>query len=388
MKKLRPHSLLFIIGFIYYLIIPLLIGISGYFSNMPAMDRWYADFHNIERLLLNYIYIVLSYLVAFYIGGFSFRMLPKTKVLKIKNMNSSKSYFVSIVILLVVFYLGFIKRSILFTGYETYGDSILGALGTINSVSTVLLIYLAINEQVSYIQYKILLFAVVISSLLLLGLGSRMYILIPILSLLIFKFYYAKNLYKIKKLLPLLLFAIFFLLLIGAWRIGMKLDLQFIGYLFIAEPIFTWWSVASFLANNEIEIVAMPLNYITSFLNFLPSFLFDNKANLIIQINETYYYSSPLGADSIFVNVQGNFGFFIGFFFMFIVGFYYSIIEIMGKNNAFLRAYYIGICSILPFQFFRDNFGLLNKQIFWNMLVIPFIIIYFIPLLKKIIKTR
>jgi len=49
-------------------------------------------------------------------------------------------------------------------------------------------------------------------------------------------------------------------------------------------------------------------------------------------------------------------------------------------------AYYIGVVSILPFQFFRDNFAIINKQIFWNMLIVPFVILTVLLFLLKVSK--
>jgi hypothetical protein len=106
-----------------------------------------------------------------------------------------------------------------------------------------------------------------------------------------------------------------------------------------------------------------------------PTFLFEEKSSLIISIKDFYNYVSPLGADSIFVSVQGNFGWLGGLLFFYFIGLFLSIIEYLSKKNKFLLSYYIGISTLIPFQLFRDNFGIINKQFIWNMLLIPVIII-------------
>ncbi len=388
MSKIKVHNLLFFLGFIYYLIIPPLIGINGLFHKMPGMENWYIDFYSARKNLYYYFFIVMSYAISFYIGSFFINLLPKKKR-KVNRINKKQIDlgFIAILFLILTIYIIFTRRSIIFTGYKTYGDSILGILATVNSTCVVFLFYIIFNGKKTLTEYSIFMFIILLSSLILVGLGSRMYVLIPIICFLIYKTYYAKKKLRVKKILLYSITALMVFLIIGAWRIGVNLSLDFMIYLFIAEPTFTWWSSASFLANNNLDIITFPSNYLSSFFNFLPSFLFNNKALLINSIQDRYFYESPLGADSIFVNIQGNFGWFLGFFFMFGVGLYYSIIEKMSRRNSFFLAYYIGVLAILPFQFFRDNFAIVNKQLFWNMLIMPIILMSLISISIEFLKA-
>ena len=262
-------------------------------------------------------------------------------------------------------------KSILFTGYKTYNVSFLAALGTINIVSLILYIWTLLERK----DNKIFLIVLIFSSVILLGLGSRMYVLIPIISLFIYKLFYAKRKYNFTKFIFYSIFIGILFLIIGAIRIGAVINVEFLVYLFLAEPIFTWWSASTFLSVNELLIIDIPISYISSFINFIPSFFFTDKYKFLITLKENHFFESPLGATSIFVSIQGNFGWYGGIIFMFILGLFYSIIELYARRNNFILAYYIGIVSILPFQFFRDGFSIINKQLFWNMLIVPLIFI-------------
>jgi hypothetical protein len=248
----------------------------------------------------------------------------------------------------------------------------LGALATINSVLLVLYFYILFNASTS--SKNIFLWIIVFFSVLLIGLGLRMYVLIPIIALFICKLFYSEKKWKFRKVIFYGTLIFVFMLIIGAWRIGANISVDFLIYLLFAEPTFTWWSLATFLGNNELSVLGLPANYFSSFLNFLPLFLFENKENMIASLKDVHYYEAPLGAGSIFVSTQGNLGWYFGSLFMFCLGLFYSLIEFASRKNSFLMAYYIGIVFILLFQFFRDNFGIINKQIFWNMLIVPFVI--------------
>lgn len=388
MSQIKPHNLLFLFGFVYYLIVPLIVGYFGLMANMPAMDRWHSEFQNAKDNLDSYIFIIISYVIAFYLGSNFIKILPIKRInfnmttkFPVKNLNIIGYLFFFIVLSFAVFY-----KDILFTGYQTYEGSILGALATINNVSLVLYFYILFNTSTS--SKNIFLWIIVFSSILLIGLGSRMYVLIPIIALFIYKLFYSEKKWKFSKVVFYGFLILAFILIIGAWRIGSNISVDFLIYLFFAEPTFTWWSSATFLGNNELSMLDLPANYFSSFLNFLPSFIFENKGNMIASLRDVHYYEAPLGADSIFVSIQGNFGWYFGTLFMFCLGLFYSLIEFASRKNSFLMAYYIGIVSILPFQFFRDNFGIINKQIFWNMLIVPFVILLIFLFLLKVSKLN
>ena len=384
---IKPHILFFIFGFIYYLIIPIAIGSFEVMIDMPGMISWQDTFNSAQTNLPNYFFIITAFFIAF-LSGSSLRyniFLGRRKTVNLSEKNKKIDLRITaLIFLFIVLYFIANNLGLLFTGYETYDLVLLGAMATINSVSTVLLIYVLLNSKVSNLQSWLFFISIIFCSVFLIGLGSRMYVLIPIIAIATYKFYYARVRWKGNIFYLYFALVIILLLMIGTLRIGEHLTLDFLAYLLFAEPTYTWWSTGSFLSLNQLLALDFPSNYISSFLNFLPNFLIDDKQSLIQLIRDKYFYISPLGADSIFVSIQGNFGWFLGFFFMLLVGFFYASIETLSKRSNFFMAYYIGIVSVLPFQFFRDGFGILNKQLFWNMLIVPAMLIFISILISKL----
>lgn len=389
MSRIKPHNLLFLFGFIYYLVTPLFIGYFRLMQDKPGMEKWHLDFLNAMQKMDGYIVIIISYFISFYLGSFFTKILPRERV-SLKNNGVKVSIkiitFFGYIFWLVIIFFAFAYREILFTGYATYERSLLSALTTINSVSLILFFYIFFTKH--FLFRNIYLMNITVSSILLLGLGSRMYVLIPIISLIVYKFFYSKRKWNLKIVLLFSSLVLLFLLVIGTWRIGASISLDSLIYFLFAEPIFTWWSAATFLGNNELSIIEIPTNFFTSFFSFLPSFVFPNKSDLIISIRDTHYYEAPLGADSVFVSIQGNFGWFFGPVFMFFCGLFYSLIEYLSHKSNFMRAYYLGIVSVLPFQFFRDNFGIVNKQIFWNMFTVPLLLLSISVFIIESLKNK
>ncbi|MBI3883103.1 MAG: hypothetical protein HY305_02520 [Sphingobacteriales bacterium] len=95
-----------------------------------------------------------------------------------------------------------------------------------------------------------------------------------------------------------------------------------------------------------------------------------------------YFYLSPLGADSIWSTYVINFGAIGACIFMFITGFLLNFLRSLSESSRFWAAYYILICSTLPFQFFRDGFYIINKQLFFNFLLFPIFILFVLRLIR------
>lgn len=384
---MRPHIFLFILGTFYYLIVPPLVGLSASFADMPGMKGWLVDFNYSKNNLPVYFIIVISYLLSFIFGSFAAKKIKIKNTINATNKNKNKGSFLicffGFVFLLIISYLAIKNMATLFGGYQTYDAGLLGAFATISSVS----LFFAIYSR-TRITKIVFITNILVCCIFMIGLGSRMYAVIPIVAVFVYKIYYSKNEFSKKKVLFFSFFLIIFFLMVGAWRVGRESSFEFLAYIFFAEPTFTWWSASSFMGNNQLNAVGYPLNFLQSFFNFLPSFLFENKGELILDMRNVYNYESPLGADSIFVSIIVNFGVIGGVFFIAIVGFYYSLMDRLSWGSRFFFAYYISIVAILPFQFFRDNFSIVNKQVFWNMLIIPAAIIFISLIIFNILPKK
>jgi hypothetical protein len=141
------------------------------------------------------------------------------------------------------------------------------------------------------------------------------------------------------------------------------------------------------LASNSIDAVQIPHNFISSFYNFIPGFLYEKSAELV-SLHRDFNYSAPLGADSLFVNIVGNFGYIFGCVYFLGLGLFLSWIYDRSRSSVWWLTYYLAICSVIPFQFFRDGFFIINKMIYWNMLAVPLTIIFFENILRTFALYR
>jgi len=373
-RKIKlDHQILFFMGFIYYLVIPPIIGSFGFFADYPGMSSWFSDYNEINSTkLIVYYCIIFFYLVAFNCGSFFVSFIQKVRQHNQHYKVCLNLNCLSVPILIAILFIALKNSELLFTGYsESYDSSVLGPLTTLTMLQTYIVIHHYVSHSTKTASYLISLITLLIASTILMGFGSRMYVLIPILAFVIYRINFSDNTISLYKYLFLGVAILFSMLAIGAWRIGADFDPAFLAYLFFAEPTFTWWSASTFLANNDLLPFALPTNFMSSVLNFAPGFLFNNKSDYLVNLNTVYSFSAPLGAESIFLSVQGNFGYLYGICYMFLLGFYFGTVKVLSNNNVFLKTYYVLICAVLPFQFFRDPFSVINKQLFWNMLLLP-----------------
>ena len=108
----------------------------------------------------------------------------------------------------------------LFQGYLVeYDDGFMGTISTINMVFLFLYIYSKGKLNVkNYFIDLYLVSSLVEFSIILLGMGSRMYILIPCVTCTLY--FLDKGVISIKKVLVGGLIAVLFFLFIGIWRLG------------------------------------------------------------------------------------------------------------------------------------------------------------------------
>ena len=210
-------------------------------------------------------------------------------------------------------------------------------------------------------------------SIVLLGLGTRMYVIIPIISIFIYLIENKKI--SLKRLFTISGFVILFILAVGIWRMGDKdISIDALLYIGIAEPSLTWISAISLYDLNEIPLLLFPKQFLSSYINFLPSTLFPNKSELIASL--PLKYDNPLGATSLYTSLIANFGLFGSFLAIFLFGFLLTFIRLRWRTN-YGRAYYYCICGIIPFQLFRDSVEIINKELFFTFLILPCLFILF-----------
>ncbi|MBD5173892.1 MAG: oligosaccharide repeat unit polymerase [Bacteroidales bacterium] len=377
------HIYLFIFGAFYYWILPLVILKCNLLEGMPGVQL--LDEYNFQHVESIYLLIIFLLVISFIIGS----VLP-LRFRKIKPVNKVSTTLISprdIFLLSLPFfiygqYIVFNARGFLFKGYTAaHGEDTMGPIATINTIFLVLYLYLKYiksdniwrKRAIQLCKLSLIEFSVV-----LLGLGSRMYVLIPIIALMVSYLRYNK---LNSRLIFTVLIVAFIFLTIGIWRISSEgMNWTLLLYIGGAEPLFTWISAISYFLSNDIQMFAFPQNFITSFFNFIPRFLFPSKGLYIQPINGNY--DSPLGATNLITSLLADFGLIGACLALFLLGFILTHI-LYNWRNIYGQVYYCCVCGILPFQFFRDAIPIVNKMALFNMLIIPLFLFVFIRITIK-----
>lgn len=374
------HIHLFVFGFLYYLILPLFIALTEGFIGYPGMHHVYKYFN--AEIIFPYTIWVIILLLSFLAGSLLplkyTSIAPNSKEIKTDWVIGTRDInLISIPFFLFGQYTIISNSDNLFKGYQVdYDTDFMGSIATLNMLFLFFLLYNKGKQKKNLTSYKIselyLIGSILEFSAVLLGLGSRMYIMVPLISYIIYLLDNRKI--SFKKLIIRLSIIILLLLAIGIWRLGdTDFSVDALLYIGVAEPVFTWISAESMFSMNSLPLLAFPNNFITSFINFIPTILFPSKAEYINEL--TIQYDSPLGATNVLVSLMGNFGLLGSCIALFFLGFFLTCIRIQ-NTSLFIKTYYYCICGILPFQLFRDNISIVNKMLFYNFYIFPFIFIF------------
>ena len=370
------HRNLFLFGYVFYFLTPYLFGISHFFTNLPGVELYQSFFNKIpqEQLVL-YAIVTLLWLPAFYLGHFCFSLLKPYKMslqLFPQTALTKSVDYIAVLLLGMLAVFAFISRNSILGGYGSYDIGARGKMSTLLVVYNFFIAYQLVSRQkVSYL----LMAGAAATAVLLLTMGGRMYVMQTFLVLLMYKTSFAKRRFSVVQ------FAVFGVVIfiiasfIGIWRLGIAFNPVTASYSLFAEPVFTWFSTSAYLGSNPIPLFNIPVNFLTSFFNLVPNTFFSLQQYAVPTSRMAANYQNPLGADSIWTNVVINFGSMGSVFFFFVTGFMLNFLRHNSEGRRFGAAYYILVCSLLPFQFFRDGFYILNKQLFFNFLILPAMIL-------------
>ncbi len=372
---LIDHKILFLIGFIFYLITPVLLGTVNAFQEYPGVELFQGFFKKIpENKIRYYLIIILSWIPAFYLGHLFFKLIKPYK-LSLQSFPStfetrSIKYLAPILFVCLILFI-FLARGAL-VGAGRYNVAVRGKLSTLIIIFDFFLVYQLISRtKVS----KLIIIGIIINALVLLVAGGRLTALQTFIVFLIYKTSFATKRWKISHIFIFSLLAFILGGFIGIWRANAEFSFASAGFSFLAEPLFTWFSNASFMSENEIPLFNMPTNFLTSFFNIVPNTIFSLQQYVISVADMGYFYKNPFGADSIFTSLVINFGSIGSCVFIFITGFMLNFLRHLSEKSRFWATYYILVCAMLPFEFFRTGFYILNKELFFNFLLLPALIL-------------
>jgi hypothetical protein len=361
-----PHSLLFILGFFYYLLVPLFL----------SHDHPY---HNIK--FVNYLFI-FSYLLFYLFCNFLF--INKKKKFFYNQNFVYKNTNISVLLILILVFINLIflynVKSSLFDGYKGGNHTIVGPLVTLLIIITYYLIYNLRIHKFSFFSV-LLSFVLLFNFIFIFSMGSRLYVLSSFIALVIS--------YKFKN--KLRHYIIFFFIItiftcsslyIGNWRSGIAYDNFWlvIKYGFFSEALLSSYSFHSFFSEDYYNLFNLDYSLLSFFFSVIPSFLLTNKVDFLHTINNSYSsIYSPFGTINIFASLVGTFGYLGTYIFLFFKSLIFSYLYNNIICSIHIKVLYIMMCSLIPFIFFREHLFITLKLFF---------IIYIFSLLIKFIHNR
>lgn len=218
------------------------------------------------------------------------------------------------------------------------------------------------------------------ATLILLGLGSRMLVMIAIISAMI-DFYYR---HKVKGGSLFLFFVaavlvVVFMLMVGVVRDGSDVDVQSVIGIFIAEPLFTSiGSIRYFIFTDGRPYVNFPFDVVAGFVNFVPSIIFPQKVAIFELLGGLDWNYSPFGASALLVNLYKNFGMAYPIFMM-VLASYFTFLQINSRISGLYRSIYFSCLPLLLFYVHREGFVTVIKVLLFNGLILP---VFLIAVLK------
>jgi hypothetical protein len=386
---LIDHRALFLFGYLFYLGIPYVVGITNGFADYEGMQLYQDSFSRVpERKLDAYLLITLTWLPAFYGGHFCFKLLkPYKRSLEFfpaTPVTRSLSYFAVLLFgALIIF--SYLSRGSLFGGYGSFDIAARGKMASLLVIFNFFLLYQMVSRQKIS---SLLVAGTIITTLLTFSMGGRLYGLQTLLIFLLYKTSFAEKRWQAGKVLLFTFLGFLLAAIAGIWRQGGSFSTDKALFMFVAEPTFTWISNSSFLAFNEIPVINVPLNYLSSFLNLVPNTVLKLSPYIISTRAMGFTVETPLGAESAWSSYMINFGSVGSCVYIFCIGFVLNMLRHMSEKSRFAAVYYIMFCSMLPFQFFRDSFFIINKQLFFNFLFLPAVILLLIKTVLYLQKKQ
>lgn len=256
-----------------------------------------------------------------------------------------------------------------FTGYQSYNDAILGPFSTCVFLSAWFVNFF--SEKFIRLLFSIFF---IFCSVLLLGWGSRMYFVLGLLALVIGLVSQRSELLKSWRFYASVCSAGLFVLVVGILREdGTELNFDRFLAIFFAEPLFTATTGFLYLENSGGRPgFSFPRDLYASVIHFVPSFLYPEKAQVVIDISFNEHVESPFGGTALLVNLYSNFGMLYPVFIA-LIGSYYGVLFRRAAYSSFFRATYFSALPLLLFLFYRDGLATIMKVMFFNGLIVPYI---------------
>ena len=395
------HMLMFTIGYLFYWILPIGVGMSRLFSNELAMKLWYKVFDVIApETLASYLVVTLCCYLAFAAGSaLSARVRRPTQYHSTFFYNSLLNVPLILVLIIGAAY-AFALRAQLFRGYtawnaENGGGSERSSIVAV-SVFLLALALVSMARRHEVLHFKSTFFELMrsrfvigyyVMAFLVLSLGGRLYFVSGVVALLAYRTSYFKRVPSGTATIVVAAVGILSAFL-GVLRLQGTLDPGAAVLNAFIEPLFTGFSLIHFLGTATFEWLKFPAFLFSSFLNLIPTLLLPDKTSLFVRPEDYGYVAfSPGGALNSYFSFMINFGILgtVAFFF----GFAWFLSFLRKRDGRLLyRVTYVMLCGWIGFTFFRDDFSIsLVKTMFQFSMLTPLVLVLAAQLVSVALRS-
>ena len=352
-------------GFLFYWVLPILIGTYGAHLAPQLSSRFTQLFdpHRITPYLLACVVFYGCFLAGDCLGIRCFR----DKTIAAAKIPKLALSLVTILGCVLGLYTLYALRAELLLPYST-ALTFKTARGTLTScillLGIVALMFTVDRPEVPWRQRLKYFVPFVVGCVLLLLLGSRLYVA----SFLLMFAIYRSNFRQRFKLKTVLLGTTMFMILVGlvgVWRADGRLQDAFVNV--VQEPVMTSISLMHYLRHQGIAWTNSPVYLASDFTNLAPALILPGKASLV---KRPPVYN-PLGGLHSFVSFNLNFGVLGTAVFWFFLPIAFRYLK-SRSSSTLLATMYIMCSAWLAFTFFRDPFKIsLVKAILQDSILIP-----------------
>jgi hypothetical protein len=363
------HVATFTFGYLFYWILPILVGVLGAFQHSSTMSVWYLLFHTVPQTALQWFLLVsLSCYWAYLFGAYLGARVRIVNLARLTDIDFDRRLLRPLLALSLIALaaLGFALRDQLFAGYQQLGDpwtpdpgkSALAALASLSIV--LLLLDCAAKHRVIRAARSLPALLVgpflppfVIASVMLLSMGMRLYVVSGILMLCVYRSVFLRR-FSLVNLLAIFAAGLLAAGLVGLWRQGAD------GHELLAalagEPLYVALPLLHFLAHYSLPLLRFPHALLSDFVNLAPTILMPSKLQLMLRPESAgYEMFSPGGGLNAFYSLMVNFGIVGTLGVLFVFGFGMSTLK-ASCGTPLARTVYVMTSGWLAFTFFRDPF--------------------------------
>lgn len=383
------HVTLFTLGFFFYWVLPIVVGESAVFAADPLLGWWQGYYRRTvhpDGLRMYLTFTILIY-AAFAVGS----RLGSRRVLRDPNTDRTILAFAPGLLVVLLALCGALLaahgwrlRDEIFTGYLGGAEPDVnglrrGPVAATSLVLTALLLFRLASDHPHAARRRMRLAAApfvlcwAAAAVLLLSLGVRLYAITGTLALLAFFSVFRRPL-RWRTALVVLAAVVGVAGAVGNVRLGGRISLVTIGASAAMEPLFTSFSLLSFIGQNDFPLWNLPRFLLGDLVNLVPSAVFPGKTEFLLKPEDYgYVVYSPVGALSSFFSFMINFGL-LGTMAL-VAGVGYALAVLKEQQATVARVVYAMVSACLGFTFFRDPFSVaLVKNVFQFSILTPLLV--------------